>query len=82
MGTVRRTVMPPVHRVPAARSRRSQCARVLWIGEEGEIAGTRVFNAGDTMDLDLAVPLETALQSPGNVPQLQRSKYMLLLRLP
>ena len=44
------------------RLRLAQLRRVLRIGEEREIAGARLLDAGDARDVDVAVAFEPALE--------------------
>ena len=53
-----------------ARVARSSCA-VLRVGEEREVAGARVLDAGDAVDVDLAVAFEPAPETLGDVLELQ-----------
>ena len=53
------------------RARLAEQRDVARIRDEGEVAGARVLDAGDAADLDVAVPLEAAVQLFGDVAQLQ-----------
>ena len=52
------------------RLRLPQPFQVLAVGEEGQVAGRRLIERGDTVDLDVAVPLERTGEPGGNVAQL------------
>src|SRR4029079_17181908 len=68
------------------RRRLPELRRVFGVGEKRQIARTGVFNPGHAVDLDLAVPLEPAPETRGNLLQLQGPQYMpprgLTLQLP
>ena len=48
---------------------------VLGIDEEGQLAGLRLLDAGEAVDLDLAVTLEAALEPRRDVPQFHSGEY-------
>ena len=52
------------------RLRLPQPFQVLAVGEEGQVAGRRMVERGDTVDFDVAVPLERTGEPGGNVAQL------------
>src|SRR4051794_15233875 len=49
--------------------------KVASVGDEGEISRLCVLNARDANDLDVAVPVETAVETPGNLMQFQSVYY-------
>jgi hypothetical protein len=48
---------------------------VASVGDEGEISRLRVLDACDANDLDLAVTVETAVETPGDLMQFQSIHY-------
>ena len=51
------------------RARRAQVRGVFGVDEEGQLARPRLLDAGETVDLDLAVTLEPAPELRGNLPE-------------
>ena len=51
------------------RARRAQVRGIFGVDEEGQLARLRLLDAGDAVDLDLAVTLEPALELRGNLPE-------------
>jgi len=51
------------------RARRSQVRRIFGVDEEGQLTRPRLFDPGKTVDLDLAVTLQPALELRGNLPE-------------
>ena len=53
--------------ITAPSARRAERRRVLGVGEEREVAGPGVLDAGDARDLDVAVALEPAAEALGKI---------------
>src|SRR5439155_22958072 len=48
---------------------------IFCVGDEGQIAGRRLFQTRDAHDVDVAVPLETTLKPISDVAQFQASLW-------